>query len=209
MVAHLFDKCVICMCESWGLSISQAESCHLDKGFGDSHCLFRTITLIFMPSLRCHSLGSPVTPQETLWNGWEMTDGMSGMNWTKEKVQRGFKNHSCQLAKPSTHISFYWARIQINTDKASGFDVCCCPALRLITHHHSWRVSVYRNINVMVWSSSSWSGMCDGSLTMACLTFSFLTQFCFMIDERAFNYKLLSISTLKIINYNSKNYMLC
>lgn len=105
------------MCESWGLSISQAESCHLDKGFGDSHCLFRTITLIFMPSLRCpcHSLGSPVTPQETLWNGWEMTDGMSGVNWTKEKVQRGFKNHSCQLAKPSTHISsFYWARIQIN-----------------------------------------------------------------------------------------------
>lgn len=124
IATYIFNVCscvLFCMCESGGLAMSLADSGHLAEGFRDRQCLLSTITPILVPCLRCpcHSPGSPFTPEETLWNGREMTDGMSGIDGTKERVQEGSqgkkKTPSCHLAKLSRHISsFYWAKIQIN-----------------------------------------------------------------------------------------------
>lgn len=151
---------VLCTCESWGLSISLVESDHLAEGFGDSYCLFRTPTFVFMPCLRCprHSPGSPLTPQETPWNGWEMTDGLSGsMDGTKESVQKGSLKNSKRKKKAllsvgqtkQTHIIILLGKDPnqyLDAIKSRWFDVCCCSAPGLITHHRSWGVSVCRNI---------------------------------------------------------------
>lgn len=148
-------QCVwICMCGPGGLAISLADSGHLAEGFGDRRCLLSTITLISMPRLKCpcHSLGSPFTPEETLWHGWEKTDGISEMVGTKERAKRGGKKKQhCQLAKPSRHISsFYWAQIQINIlllTKLVGLMYAVVLPQVYHTDHQSWGVNVYRNIS--------------------------------------------------------------
>lgn len=106
------------MSDPGGLAISQADSGHLAEGFRDRHCLLSTITLIFMPCLwcPCRSLGSLFTPE--IDERWQT--GMSGVDESEDGGKEGWegeekKNHCCQSAKPSRHISsFYWARIQIN-----------------------------------------------------------------------------------------------
>lgn len=138
--AALVFMCVwLCMCEPEGLAISLADSGHLAEGFWDRHCLLSTITLIFMPRLRCpcHSPESPITrnrhsemdEKRQTWHGWDLR---------QKAREQLYKNHCCQLAKPSRHISsFYWARIQINIlllTKLARFDVCGCSCLWLITH---------------------------------------------------------------------------
>lgn len=113
-----------------------------------------------------------------------MTDGMSGMDGTKARVQEGSteKNHSCQLAKLSGHISsFYWARIQINillltklvglmyaVVLSSGWSHITSPAVRASTE----------TLDVMVWRGGSRLGVCVGPQTVALHTFSHLTQVC-------------------------------
>lgn len=65
-------------------------------------------------AILCTSIA--VTPQETLWHGWEMTDGMSGMDETKVRVQKGSKKKCTPLSwpkekKPQNNISSqYWIR---------------------------------------------------------------------------------------------------
>lgn len=144
-----------CSCESGGLAISLADSGHLAEGFGDRHCLLNTITPIFMPCLRCprHSLGSPFTPEEALWNGWEMTDGMSGMDGTKDRVQVWSK---AKKKKKKATIPHQDPNQYLATDKASRSDVCCCSVLGLITHHRSWASA--ETLDAIAWSSSSWLG---------------------------------------------------
>ncbi len=181
----------ICTCEHGGLAISLADSGHLAKGFGDRHCLLSTITLIFTPCLRCpcHSLGSPFTPKETLWNGWETTDAMPGMDGTKERVQgrskKKKKNPCCQLAKPSRHISSsYWARIQINILLLTNLVGLMYAAV--LSSGWSGSPEVWASTETLVvmgWSSSSWLGECVGSLAVAHHTFSCLTHVLFLTDE--------------------------
>lgn len=156
IATYIFNVCscvLFCMCESGGLAMSLADSGHLAEGFRDRQCLLSTITPILVPCLRCpcHSPGSPFTPEETLWNGREMTDGMSGIDGTKERVQEGSrgkkKNSLLSLGQTKqTHIIILLGKDPnqyLVTDKASRFDICCCYVLRLITHHQ-FSVSVYR-----------------------------------------------------------------
>lgn len=96
----------------------------------------------------------------------------------KNECKRGvWKNPSCQMAKPSKHISSHeWARIQINifilTKPVGLIYAAALPSgWSHITTLEVWMST--ETIDVMVWSSSSWLGICDGLLTVVCLLFFF------------------------------------
>lgn len=142
-----------CWPREWAISL--ADSGHLAEGFRDRHCLLSTVTLVSMPRLwcPCYSLWSPFTPEETLWMDERGQAGDLAWLGLKRECKRGVKkrNHCCQLAKPSRHISsFYWARIQINilllTKLVGLMNAVALPRVDH-THHHSWGASVHRNIS--------------------------------------------------------------
>lgn len=140
--------CAICTCESWGLSISMADSSHLAEGFGDSHCLYRALTLILAPGLRCllqfsaHLLPSHHKRHSDMDERWQM--GCLAWMRLKRGCKRGVKKMHCsQLTKrKKPHI---FTILDKNQTIILTLTENYCSEIKMMTRHHSWDVSVCRN----------------------------------------------------------------
>ena len=186
----------ICTCDPGGSTISLADSDHLAEAFRDRHCLLSTLTLISMPCLRCpfHSHRFPSTLEQTL--RWMRSDRQGSLartgrqkEWNKGVVKEKKKESVCfQSAKPNRHmLSFYWARIQINIlllKMLVGlmYAVVLSSGWSHIASPEVWAWT--KTLIVTVWSSSSGLRKRVGSLKVGHHTFSCMTQFSPLMDEK-------------------------